>query len=86
MPIASPAPEYLVPADQPPSGSRPMSVPVRSIPVVVVTRSSSAQEIRACYEAGANSCLAKPIGLNPLRESMTLICNYWMDTNRPFLA
>lgn len=86
MLTASPAPEYPDPADRPPSDSRPTSIPVRSIPVVVVTSSSSAQEIQACYEAGANSCLAKPIGLNPLRESLTLICNYWMDTNRPFLA
>lgn len=81
-----PPPEYPGPADRPPSDSHVTSIPVRSIPVVVVTSSSSAQEILACYEAGANSCLAKPIGLGPLRESMTLVCNYWMDTNRPFLA
>ena len=60
--------------------------PLRSIPVVMVTSSSSAKEIQACYEAGANSCLAKPIGLNPMRECLTLICNYWMETNRPFQA
>lgn len=59
---------------------------LRSIPVVVVTSSSSAQEIQACYETGANSCLAKPVGLNPLRQCLTLVCDYWMDTNRPFLT
>ena len=81
-----PPPGYPGPADRPPSDSHITSIPVRSIPVVVVTSSSSAQEIQACYEAGANSCLAKSMGLQPLRESMTLVCNYWMDTNRPFLA
>ena len=64
----------------------PASWPVRSIPVVVVTSSSSAQEIQACYEAGANSCLVKPIGLGPLRERLTMVCDYWMNTNRPFLT
>lgn len=58
----------------------------RVIPVVVVTSSSSSGKIQACYEAGANSCLAKPIGLDPMRQRLTLICNYWMDANRPFLA
>lgn len=86
LPTAFPAPAYPGPADRPPSDSYIISIPVRSIPVVVVSSSSSAQEILACYEAGANSCLAKPIGLNPMRESLTLVCNYWMDTNRPFLA
>ncbi|WP_461054451.1 response regulator [Spirosoma arcticum] len=64
----------------------PTSWPVRSIPVVVVTSSSSAREIQACYEAGANSCLAKPVGFDPLRQRLTLICDYWMNTNRTFLA
>ena len=67
-------------------GSAPVDRPLRSIPVVMVTSSSSAQEIQACYEAGANSCLAKPVGFDPLRQRLTLVCNYWVDTNRPFLA
>jgi len=39
-----------------------------------------------CYEAGANSCLSKPIGLETMRQHLTLICQYWMDTNRPIMA
>lgn len=69
-----------------PEGTGPDARPVRSIPVVMVTSSSSAQEIQACYEAGANSCLAKPIGFGPLRQRLTQVCTYWVDTNRPFLA
>ena len=58
----------------------------KSIPVVIVTSSSSAQDIQACYEAGANSCLVKPMGLDLIRQRLTLICDYWIDTNRPVLA
>ncbi|MBC3785255.1 response regulator [Spirosoma utsteinense] len=55
---------------------------LKSIPVVVMTSSTSALEIQACYEAGANSCLAKPIGLNPLRQRLTLTCDYWIHAHR----
>lgn len=55
----------------------------KSIPVVMVTSSSSAQDIQSCYEAGANSCLAKPIGFDSLRQRLTLICDYWIHANRP---
>jgi CheY-like chemotaxis protein len=79
--IAAPAETSPASADSPP-----ISWPVRSIPVVVVTSSSSAQEIQACYDAGANSCLAKPVGFGPLRQRLTLICDYWINTNRPFLT
>ncbi|MDB5242846.1 MAG: hypothetical protein JWP57_3471 [Spirosoma sp.] len=60
--------------------------PLRSVPVVMVTSSTSDEEIRRCYEAGANSCLAKPIGLETMRQHLALICQYWMDTNRPLMA
>lgn len=71
-----------------PTGSIPAEQPrlLGPIPVVMVTSSSSVQEIRACYEAGANSCLAKPVGFGPLRHRLTMVCTYWVDTNRPFLA
>lgn len=55
---------------------------LKSIPVVVMTSSTSAPEIQACYEAGANSCLAKPMGLEPLRQRLTLICDYWVHAHR----
>lgn len=77
----APAATLALPVD-----ATPISWPVRSIPVVVITSSSSAQEIQACYEAGANSCLAKPVGFGPLRQRLTLVCDYWMNTNRPFLT
>lgn len=50
----------------------------RSIPVVIVTSSPLEGEIRACYQSGVNSCLVKPIGLEPMRQRLTLICDYWL--------
>lgn len=55
----------------------------RLIPVVVVTSSSSAEEVRTCYEAGANSCLAKPIDFDSLRLRLEQLCAYWVDINYP---
>lgn len=55
----------------------------RSIPVVVVTSSVSAGEIWACYDAGANSCLAKPLDFDSLRQRLEQVCAYWVDTNYP---
>ena len=55
----------------------------RLIPVVVVTSSVSIEEIWTCYEAGANSCLAKPLDFDSLRVRLEQICTYWVDTNYP---
>ncbi|KAB7729384.1 response regulator [Rudanella paleaurantiibacter] len=54
---------------------------LKNIPVVIVTSSSSAEEIRACYEAGANSCLPKPVGIEAMQQLLGLTCHYWVDTN-----
>jgi len=53
------------------------------IPVVVITSSSSAQEVQACYEAGANSCLVKPIDMQAMRQLLEQVCLYWVETNGP---
>lgn len=55
---------------------------LKQIPVVVVTSSSSAQEVQACYEAGANACLAKPLGLEAMRQQLQQVCQYWLLTNQ----
>lgn len=53
------------------------------IPVVVITSSSSAQEVQACYEAGANSCLVKPMDMEAMRQLLEQVCLYWIDINGP---
>lgn len=56
--------------------------PWRGIPVVMMTNEESNQEIERCYEAGANSFLIKPIGVEPMKQLMGEICRYWLCLNR----
>ncbi len=53
----------------------------KPIPVVMVTNGASDQEIQACYEAGANSCLAKPHTLPSMQTLFEQVCSYWVNTN-----
>ncbi|QMW01575.1 response regulator [Spirosoma foliorum] len=53
------------------------------IPVVMVTSGASAQEVQACYEAGANSCLAKPRYIESMQTLFKQVCSYWVNTNGP---
>lgn len=55
----------------------------KPIPVVMITNGASDQEIQACYEAGANSCLAKPHTINAMQLLFKQVCSYWVNTNGP---
>lgn len=54
----------------------------RSVPVVMKSNASSQSERDACYEAGANSFLIKPVGMEQLREMLATICHYWLRMNQ----
>jgi len=58
----------------------------KPIPVVMVTSAASDQEIKACYEAGANSCLAKPRSIESMQSLFKQVCSYWVNTNGPILT
>lgn len=51
------------------------------IPVVIVTSETAQGEILACYQAGANSCLAKPMNIDAMKTLFRQVCAYWIDTN-----
>ena len=53
----------------------------KPIPVVMVTSGASDQEILSCYEAGANSCLAKPQTIHSMQILFKQVCSYWVNTN-----
>ena len=55
----------------------------KPIPVVMVTSGASEQEVQACYEAGANSCLAKPRTIESMQTLFKQVCSYWVNTNGP---
>lgn len=53
---------------------------LRKLPVVVLTRSSAPEDVRAAYEQGANSYLVKPLDLEALQGVLKSINGYWMLT------
>jgi len=53
---------------------------LKTIPIVVLTTSSSPKDIKTCYEFGANSYLLKPMGLKQLKDAIAIFCQYWLQT------
>lgn len=54
----------------------------QQVPVVIMTNSMVGDDIDACYQAGANSFLMKPSGLEQMQQDMSLLCQYWLTMNR----
>jgi CheY-like chemotaxis protein len=54
---------------------------LRLIPVVVLTDSENESDIKAAYEAGANSFLRKPGDRNEVSRMIELIQKYWLEQN-----
>lgn len=54
-----------------------------TIPVVILSSTSSADEICNCYRLGANSFVAKPAGSAEPGAHVLEIARYWLDLNRP---
>jgi CheY-like chemotaxis protein len=52
---------------------------LRRIPIVVLTDSKSEEDIRASYELGASSYLAKPMTFELLVEAVNTLGDYWFD-------
>jgi CheY-like chemotaxis protein len=40
-------------------------------------------ELAQCYQAGANSCIVKPIEFRELAETLRELGRYWLRLNRP---
>nr|WP_262709884.1 response regulator [Dyadobacter psychrotolerans] len=53
----------------------------RTLPIVMMTSENVSEEVKQCYQAGANSFVTKPIIFEELRELMETICHYWLDSN-----
>jgi CheY-like chemotaxis protein len=50
---------------------------LRTIPVVVLTTSSDERDIAACYEAGANSYVRKPVDLAGFMQAIQQLADFW---------
>ena len=54
---------------------------LRIIPVVVLTNSADAADVKSAYEAGANSYLLKPADRNEIYRVIDIIQHYWLENN-----
>lgn len=51
----------------------------KDIPVLVLTSSANERDITACYLAGANSYLQKPVDYRALLHTAEMILKYWFN-------
>ena len=52
---------------------------LKTIPVIVLTTSTDERDIEACYQAGANSYVQKPVDLPGFVKAMGLLTDYWFE-------
>lgn len=51
----------------------------KNIPIVVLTTSNDPQDIEACYQAGANSYIQKPVDLEGFIMAVKQLKEYWFE-------
>jgi len=57
--------------------------PLRSIPVVMLTSSREAGDLRECYRLGANGYVVKPVDAKQFVEAIRNLGTFWAGTNEP---
>lgn len=55
---------------------------LRSIPIIVLTSSENEEDVRACYENGANCVLIKAGDVDEASRVFELIESFWVNTVR----
>jgi CheY-like chemotaxis protein len=50
---------------------------LRAVPVVVLSTSDAARDVRAAYRLGAAGYVTKPVDLDQLVASVRRLCEYW---------
>jgi CheY-like chemotaxis protein len=52
---------------------------LKQIPVIVLTTSSDDRDVSACYRAGANSYVQKPVDLDGFMQAIERLNDYWFE-------
>jgi CheY-like chemotaxis protein len=55
---------------------------LRAIPVVMLTTSAAADDVKRCYAIGVNSFITKPVNFTDFMEKINAVKLYWLLTNR----
>jgi two-component system response regulator len=51
----------------------------RRIPVIILTTSGSERDVQACYEAGANTYVQKPVTFEGLIDAIKRLKEFWFE-------
>lgn len=51
----------------------------RAIPVIILTTSTDVEDVKVCYDLGANSYITKHSSFDGLRSAIETIKEYWID-------
>ena len=54
---------------------------LKKIPVVIFSTTNNEQEMKRCYELGANSYITKPNSFDSLLKTVAALRSYWMQTS-----
>jgi CheY-like chemotaxis protein len=57
-----------------------------TVPVVVLSSSAEPREVAQVYQAGANSCIRKPVEFREFAETLRVAGRYWLTLNRAALG
>ena len=52
---------------------------LKRIPVIILTTSADERDIDACYQAGANTYVQKPVSFDGLIEAISRLKEYWFE-------
>ena len=52
---------------------------LRQIPVIVLTTSTDDRDVTACYQAGANSYIQKPVDMDGFIRAIERLNGYWFE-------
>jgi len=52
---------------------------LKQIPVIVLTTSNDQRDVAACYRAGANSYVHKPVDLEGFMKAISRLNDYWFE-------
>jgi two-component system response regulator len=57
----------------------------RHIPIVVFSSLMSPPVLQQCYQAGASSCVTKPVMQDEYMHQVVAIADYWLNLNEPYV-